>query len=363
MNDIILRLRAELHRCPELSGHEARTLEIIERFLRENTSLEVERRDGWLLATHWEDKGLEEIGFRADMDAIPEEGAPGAARHGCGHDGHSAALCAFALLLEGRRVGRNIRLIFQPAEETGEGARHICETWPGLRGLRRVYGMHNIPGFPSGAVLARKGCFACASTGFIVDVAGRPAHAAYPGQGANPAALLSRLTLALPEMIDGILAGESRLLMHTVIGLRVGGENFGLSASEGRLCLTLRGHRQADIEALMARIRAYAEDGCAREGMTCRFETRDAFPDTTNPGDVVDAAVEAWRRAGFDVRTLSEPMRWSEDFGWYLRAVPGMFFGVGIGEDHPGLHTAEYCFDDAIIAPAARAFLALAEEK
>ena len=54
-------------------------------------------------------------------------------------------------------------------------------------------------------------------------------------------------------------------------------------------------------------------------------------------------------------------MRWSEDFGWYLKNIPGMFFGVGIGEAHPGLHTAEYGFDDAIIEPAVRAFMCLAE--
>ena len=93
--------------------------------------------------------------------------------------------------------------------------------------------------------------------------------------------------------------------------------------------------------------------------MTCRFETRDAFPDTTNPEALVDDALDRWRRAGLPVRLLEEPMRWSEDFGWYLKRVPGMFFGIGIGEDHPGLHTEAYGFDDAIIEPAVRAFEAL----
>ena len=359
--DKLIDLRSRLHACPELSGHEAGTLGIIEGFLRENTTLTLDRRDGWLLALHREGDGLQALAFRADMDAIPVEGAPGCARHGCGHDGHCAILCGLALWLEGRRLGRNIYLIFQPAEETGEGARRICESWPELRGVSRIYGLHNIPGHPLGAVLARKGCFACASTGFIVDIQGRPAHAAYPGDGANPSALLSRLVLALPGMIDDILSGGDRLLMHTVIGLRAGGENFGMSASEGRLCLTLRGHRQSDIDRLMDRIRAFAMEGCAGEGMTCRFDTRDAFPDTTNPEDIVDEAMAKWAAAGMKVVRLEEPMRWSEDFGWYLRKAPGMFFGIGSGEDHPGLHTANYTFDDRVIGPALRAFVALAE--
>ena len=355
----LFALRARLHACPELSGREAATARIIQSFLTENTSLTLERRDGWLLATHFEGEGLPEIGFRADMDAIPVEDIPGRARHGCGHDGHSAILCGLALALEGSRVGRNVRLIFQGAEETGEGARHICETWPGLRSLSRIYGLHNIPGHPLGAVLVRRGCFACASCGLIVRVTGSPAHAAYPEQGANPAGLLCRLALALPQMIEEILAGDGRLLLHTVVGLNLGGENFGLSASEGRLCLTLRGHRRADIDALIEAICRYAEADCAAAGMSCAFELRDAFPDTSSDDACVEEALGLWRAAGLSPRLLPEPMRWSEDFGWYLKEVPGVFFGIGSGEICPGLHTAEYRFPDAAIAPAIEAFAAL----
>ena len=248
--DRIRALRAQLHACPELSGHETRTLDTLEAFLRENTTLTVERRPEGLLATHWEGDGLPTLGFRADVDAIPVEGDPARARHGCGHDGHSAILCALAVRLEGKRVGKNLRLIFQPAEETGEGARRILDSWPEMAALHRIYGLHNIPGYPRGTVLARRSCFARASQGFIADVQGRPAHAAYPDQGANPAGVLCEAVLRLPRFIEDILQGDDRVLMATVIGLRLGGENFGLAAAEGRLCLTLRGDRQADIEAL-----------------------------------------------------------------------------------------------------------------
>lgn len=357
MNELIYDLRARLHATPELSGHEANTLATIERFLRAHTTLEVRPMDGWLLATHWEGDGLPVYGFRADVDAIPT--GDGGARHGCGHDGHSAILCALALAVEGRTLGKNLRLIFQPAEETGVGAKRICDTWAGIGALDRIHGLHNIPGFPKGTVLARAGCFACASEGFVADVKGTPTHAAYPEGHADPAEILCPAAMALPSMIDGILRGDDRLLMSTLVGLRIGGEDFGMAASEGRLCVTLRGHRQADIDALAGTLRAFIDDGCAATGLSSSYALRDVFPDTTNPADIVAEAVERWRAAGLPVQTLDEPMRWSEDFGWYLRRVPGLFFGVGIGEDHPGLHTAEYCFDDAIIEPAVRAFLAL----
>ena len=70
-------------------------------------------------------------------------------------------------------------------------------------------------------------------------------------------------------------------------------------------------------------------------------------------------AVARFRCAGLPVVELTEPMRWSEDFGWFLEHVPGMYFGIGAGEDAPGLHTAGFCFDDDLITPALKALEAL----
>lgn len=355
----IVALRGQLHACPERSGHERATMAAIRAFLEENTSMTVEDMGGWLLATHWEGDGLPEIAFRADMDAIPVEGSECGARHGCGHDGHSAVLCGLAMRLEGSRTGKNIRLIFQHAEETGEGAKHICQTWPGIDRLSRITALHNIPGFPRGHVLMRRGCFACASCGLIVRVHGRPAHAAYPADGANPIELLSCLALETPRMIDRILSGDDRLLMRTLIGLQAGGENFGLSASEGRLCLTLRGHRQADIDALIDAIRRFTLEGCKAQGMRCEFEQRDVFCDTTNDDGAFDDALRRFEAAGLPIHMLAEPMRWSEDYGWFLKRVPGLYFGIGDGEDYPGLHTDAFRFDDGIIPTALDALWAL----
>ena len=355
----ILALRRRLHDHPELSGRETYTLQVLQSFLTERTTLEVQDRGGWLLAAHREGEGLPSIAFRADFDAIPVEGSPGLARHGCGHDGHAAILCALALRLEGERFGKNIYLIFQCAEETGLGGRLVCESWPEIARLDAVYALHNIPGYPLGEVLTRPGCFACASCGLVVRIQGRPAHAAYPGEGANPIELLAALALETPAMIEDVLQGSGRLLMRTLIGLQAGGDNFGLSASEGRLCLTLRGHRQQDIDALIGRIRRRTLEGCAPRGMRCSFELTDVFPDTTSHASVHDDALKRFAAAGLPLRTLPEPMRWSEDFGWILKRAPGLYFGIGSGERCPGLHTAAYTFDDALIPHALRAFEAL----
>ena len=86
--EAVVALRRQLHACPERSGQEARTMAIIRQFLAENTSLTVRDMGGWLLATHWEGDGMPGMCFRADMDAIPVEGADcDARRAGEGHFG------------------------------------------------------------------------------------------------------------------------------------------------------------------------------------------------------------------------------------------------------------------------------------
>ena len=355
----VAALRRRLHACPERPGQETRTRAVLTAFLRENTSLEVRDMGGWLLATHFEGEALPHMGFRADMDALPLQAPAGAADHRCGHDGHSAILCGLAMMLEGLRTGRNVHLIFQASEETGTGARQVIDSWPRLDRLQALYALHNIPGFPKGAVLVRRGCFACASCGHIVEMTGRPAHAAYPSDGANPIEALCALTLEVPRMIETVLAGNGRLLMRTPIALEAGSEDFGISAHAGRLLQTLRGHRQADIQRLMELIELRARALGEREGLACRFEVRDVFPDTTGDDDLYEDALRRFRAAGLPVLQLDEPMRWSEDFGWLLKAVPGLYFGIGAGEDCPGLHTEGYAFDDGLIAPALKAFEAL----
>ena len=95
--------------------------------------------------------------------------------------------------------------------------------------------------------------------------------------------------------------------------------------------------------------------------MTCHFEIRDAFPDTVNDPEITRECEELWRESSWIVQRLTEPMRWSEDFGWYLKRVPGMYFGIGMGRECADLHTSGYRFDDDVIEPAAEAILQLLE--
>ena len=147
--NLIKNLRHELHAHPELSINERETKRRLMNFIEENTRLAVVDCGKWFYASRYVE-GTKGIAFRADMDALPMDefinlpyGSqnPGVA-HKCGHDGHCAALCGLALELDKIELTRSVYLIFQHAEETGQGARE-CAGFLRERSISSIYAFHN----------------------------------------------------------------------------------------------------------------------------------------------------------------------------------------------------------------------------
>lgn len=344
----IEELRRSLHGSPELSLQEHRTKQILQRYLQEKTGLELVDCGAWFYAVYRSSSsGLPEhrkpIAFRADMDAVA--GGNGKPGHYCGHDGHAAILAGFGKMLDELRPDRDVYLIFQPAEETGQGAL-LCKPLLKEKNIREVYGFHNIPGYPSGSVLVRKGTFACASTGLEIRMRGTPSHAAYPEYGKNPVFALAGLVMKLPTLLNRPHKG---VLLATVIGIEAGSASYGVAASEGVLRLTVRGEYEQEFGELLACISDHARSYAENEGMQCRIREIERFPATENDMECAEKVEQAAIQAGLQTVYPEEPMRWSEDFGYYVREVPGAFFGVGDGEGYPQLHTESFRFPDEII--------------
>lgn len=340
-------LRAALHVCPEVSGQEVKTKAMLMKFLRENTTMElIECGDGFY-AAHREtgaDKGG--ILLRADYDAValPD----GSAAHLCGHDGHAAVLCGVALKLEGNTLGRNVFLLFQPAEETGAGAKKCAEIFQ-REVIYEVYGAHNLPGVSLGTVVTRPGTFACASNGLIIDFKGAPAHAAYPENGISPAKATGQLLCELEELAaPGHYAG---MVLCTVIGVSMGEKAFGMAAAQAQIWLTVRGEHDEDIFLLNKKICDRAEELAKENKLEFSVARQDVFPATENEAQCAEKVLDVCRGT-----RMKEPMRWSEDFGYYLRHCKGAFFGIGAGEDHAPLHTSGYEYPDKLLLPALEAF-------
>lgn len=342
----IKALRSQLHACPELAFEEKQTKALLMTFIREHTSLELVDMGPCFYARK---TGAGEncvklpIGFRADFDAVAgKDGTPG---HYCGHDGHASILAGFAVILDEIELDRDVYLFFQPAEEIGQGG-PLFEALLEEMHIGEVYGFHNIPGYPEGAILFRNGTFACGSTGLELTFLGKPSHAAYPESGVNPGngilKVLQYVTTRIKEPSEG-------MILATLIGIDAGSKAYGVSASSATIRYTIRGEKEEEFQKLVHDILSACEQFAKEEGLEYSWKGIEAFPATENNDDSTGKLRVAAKEAGLQTVELPDPFRWSEDFGYYLRHCKGAMFGAGAGENHPDLHTESYTFNDIII--------------
>ncbi len=359
--EMIEVLRHELHSHPELSNHETWTKGRLMAFLKEHTELELHDEGKWFWAAYRAGEGKANIAFRADFDALPIEELcdlpykskfPGVS-HKCGHDGHAAALCGLGLELGRLKPDKNVFLLFQHAEETGDGA-YEARGFITENAIDEIYAFHNLPGLPEGTVLARRGVSNCASRGMIIEMIGTPTHASQPELGKNPVFALADVVCAIPA-----LSAPERytgIVLCTVIQLAAGERAFGTAASRGRLLLTLRGEHEREIDALQAELEKRSREQAEKYGLGCTFSFEDVFPETVNDAGCVDKAFAAAQALGYPVMTLPEVFRGSEDFGHYQKLTRGALLFIGAGEGIPSFHTAYYDFTDSIMENAVELF-------
>ncbi len=349
----IYELRKNLHNIPEKSFAELETTNMLIKFINANTTFSVVKEDKWFYAYKKSATKLKKpIALRCDMDGITL--SDGDIGHYCGHDGHCAIICYVAALLSETDINRDVYLIFQPAEEIGLGAKLCCQLLE-EKDISEVYGLHNIPGFPLGSILLRKKTFACGSMGLKISYIGKPTHAAYPENGINPIDAFVELINNIKN-ITSLYKENGSILLATVIGLNLGSEQFGMSAHAGNLNLTIRADDQKVFVNYLSTIKNEARYLAEKYNLKCNIEETDYFPVTENKENCVHKLEDICRKNAWEYIYLAEPMRWSEDFGYYLQKTSGAFFGIGDGENYAQLHTKDYQFPDAIIEKAAKMF-------
>ena len=192
-------------------------------------------------------------------------------------------------------------------------------------------------------MLFKKGTFACASTGLEIRMTGTPSHAAYPEAGKNPGTALAELLLSIEALTKKIREQESFVLM-TLIGMEIGSESYGVSASDGVLRLTVRGEKESVFSRYLEEIRRLADEKAGAGGFTLQMKEIERFPATENHTECVEAVERAAKELGLATEELAVPMRWSEDFGYYLQDTKGAFFGIGDGKEYAQLHTEHFEF-------------------
>jgi amidohydrolase len=364
---LLAALRRNLHRHAELSGQEVDTQALIREFiLRHAPAAEtVTDLGGTGLAFCYPGR-LEgpTVMFRAELDGLPIHEAtpmqhrslkPGVS-HKCGHDGHMSILAGLGMLLHRQppRRGRAV-LLFQPAEETGEGALRIIHD-PKFEGLSPdlVFALHNIPGHRAGKILLKSGAFTCASVGMRVRLAGKSAHASHPEQGVSPAAAMCDIMRLLPTLPAATETDGFSLV--TLVHACLGEKAFGTAPGNARILATLRAEKNEDLERLKDRAIGTVRR-CAQAGrLEWAVDWKEYFAAGVNDTSAVQTIALAAAQSGLEIAWLTEPFRWSEDFGQFSSITPGAMFALGAGEGAAPLHSPEYDFPEALIEPGLKVF-------
>lgn len=357
----IKNLRHELHEYPELSMNEKETKRRLMNFIEENTRLAVVDCGRWFYASRYVE-GTKGIAFRADMDALPMEEFieipyasknPGVS-HKCGHDGHCAALCGLALELDGMNLQRSAYLIFQHAEETGQGARE-CSNFLRERSISEIYAFHNWSGRPEKSIVVREGLCQCSSAGLTIKFTGRTSHASEPEKGINPAFSIAKIISEIERIT------QNKKILCTVVNIKLGEKNFGISPADGEISLTLRAEREEDMRIFRNAVVNLAERLGCENSLGVEISSRDYFPETLSDKRCVKKIRTAAGKLGLQVIDMPEAIRASEDFGFYTKLIHGAIFYIGNGENYPPIHTAEYDFNDEILETAVNMFVKIFE--
>ncbi|TAA72990.1 M20 metallopeptidase family protein [Planococcus salinarum] len=360
------QLRHELHQHPELSNEEEWTKQHLINFLKSNTKLEIVDKGNWFYAAYRAKKGGRNVAFRADYDALPMDEVidvpygsrfPGKA-HKCGHDGHAATLAGFALEIDQKGADRNIFFLFQPAEETADGAIQ-CADLIKEENIDEIFGYHNMSGQPFKSVAVIDGTAQFASKGMTISMKGTPAHASDPDEGVNPSFPIANIINAIPEFTNAMK--KQGPVVCTVIGASVGSKAFGISAGEGELLLTIRALHEKNLDELQKNIENLVEDQAKRYGLSVSFSYTDEFPVTFNHKESSDKVRQVAAAKGMELVEMEEVLRTSEDYGHYTELTKGAYFYIGNGEDYPQTHTNEYDFRDELIETGVELFMGLAE--
>jgi len=363
-----ISLRHELHSAPELSGAEgataARVAEILQAYAPDQVLTGIGGHG--VAAVFLGGEAGPTLAIRCELDAlpIPEEtnlsyaSQVAGKAHLCGHDGHMVMVLAVAESLAERRPQRGrVVLIFQPAEETGEGAiayrsdPKFAEISPDM-----VLSLHNLPGFAVGAVSLPRGPANCASRGARIALFGRTSHAAAPQDGVSPAPALAQLMQDLATLGAGGDLDEDYALT-TVTHAKLGEPTFGVAPGVAELWVTLRtvtdDRMQVLTDTLLSRVAACA----SKHELSHQITYHDVFEACTNAPEAVAVIEAACLAEDVPVTLCDHPQAFSEDFGQFGHSAKSVMFWLGAGEDHPQLHNPDYDFPDALIPIGSGIFL------
>ncbi|MEQ8906563.1 amidohydrolase [Ekhidna sp.] len=366
----LIAFRKELHTYPEVSQKESETQRRIIEFLA-SKGVEGKKIGGTGVFVVF-DSGNEgkTIMLRSDHDALAiqeindfdyksrNEGVS----HKCGHDGHTAIMCGVAQYFQKNPLAKGkVILVFQPAEENGEGAKAILADGQFNYEPDLVYALHNLPGYPLHQIVIKEGNFTAAAKSIIIKLDGKTSHAAEPESGLNPALAISELIQMFKDVSQPDFNRDDFALI-TPIYIHMGELSYGVSAGHGEVHYTLRTWNRETMNPLTETVLKRVDEILVKHDLKSEISWTEEFASNRNDPKAVQLIDKVIEELGFSKEERERPFKWGEDFGLFTQKFPGAMFGIGSGEDCPALHNPDYDFPDEITVTGIKMFTHIVEK-
>lgn len=359
-NQWFINTRRELHKIPELDFELPKTVAYVTSLLDEMglTYKTGVGKSGIVVDIEGKNKDIT-IALRADMDALPilecgnkeYSSTISGHMHACGHDVHTAILLGVAKTISENRdsLPCNVRLLFQPAEETTGGALPMIEDGC-LEGVDAIFGLHVDPTIECGVIGIKYGAYCASSTDVIIEVEGKSCHGAYPSQGIDAIVATCGIVTNLQSVISRNIDSRDSAVLS--FGKIIGGEKENIVAQNVRVSGTLRTLSPEIKNKVKERVKEMVEFTAKGYGATGKVTYRDSYTALINHDEYIDIVKENGKEllgdSGIYVKTLAN--MGVEDFAYFVEKVPGAFFNLGVGNKKKGitapLHNDKFDIDE-----------------
>jgi amidohydrolase len=350
----IISWRRDFHEHPELGNHEFRTAGIVAKYLQ---SLGLEVHTGiattGVVAILKGGKPGPVIALRSEMDALPVtertpvpfaskvkttyNGQEVGVMHACGHDSHMSILMAVAQILTSMKsdLQGTVKFIFQPAEEglppgeVGGAEEMVKEGVLENPKVDVIFGLHIISYIPTGTLVYRPGGEMAAVNGFHVVVKGKSSHGAMPWAGVDPIVISAQIINNLQTIVSRNVNITENPAVVT-IGMIKGGNRNNIIPDSVVMEGTLRSFTDADKKLLWDKLNKIATSTAEMQGATATVTLGNDYPVTYNdPALAAKMLPTLQQTAGTANVSVGPPVTGAEDFSFYQKKVPGLFFFLG----------------------------------
>ncbi|MGI6427288.1 MAG: M20 metallopeptidase family protein [Natronincolaceae bacterium] len=359
IRDWTVKVRRDFHMNPELSGKEFRTRDKVIEYLKDmGIEYKTGIADTGVLGIIRGKQSGKTVALRADMDALPIQDKKDAVyksridgkMHACGHDAHTAVLLGTAKILKGMETNLhgNVKLFFQPAEETVGGAeRMIKDGVMENPKVDAVFGLHVSPEIDVGKIGIKYGQTNAYTDSLEITVYGKDGHAARPHEGIDAIVIAGQIVIALQSIVSRNIDPVNSVVV--TIGTISGGTRCNIIADRVKMTGTMRTLDPETRELVIRRIKAIVTQTAEAMGGKAQCTVKDGYPALVNTDEIIDIVRDSGEGIlGADnVTVLKVPRLGGEDFAYFAKAAPSAFYRLGCGNAERGIiHGAHTCLFD-----------------